>query len=474
MAHNTDVASEVNLFELPLPRPERNPNDYDISRVFKARAYADTRLTSKIRKPTPISQDFFGLYRAACDQYLVASDADFVGYDKDSLIRHIQEIEVSLNDRIWLKGAPDEYRQKAMEELMGFRRLQMYSRYSDYFAIICHHLRLSAAALHSSGASLIGNSSRWTDLAPIILKQKQERDDRHNNPMAYSRPYDYYFLELNELELAAKACGLDMDQCVFAIETDGRWNLALHRDIDSIIANGDFPKLTTTLYDDLADIPTAIDKSLDRERKMLIAILETLIDRWFDQPLGPNEPKAWSAKSELLARYKTPAQAKAQAAQNKQAMQQANKEAAAKVAVDEQAMLKQMLDYVAAALSPDETPSVKVLSKGPYEKRVKGLRHIDSLRAKRKLEWSMEMEGKHDEIQLEVDQLKSELESRGKLLARYKSEKLEYLKTARGHQKGSVQLVKLYVGQGWFSPRKDQTKYIRQILMMDSDVNNPI
>ena len=467
MAHDAEAASGPNLVELPLPRPEQHAKNYGIGRVFKARAYAETRLTLTMRKPTPITEEFLSIYRAACDQYLIASETNFVGYDKAALIQQIHEMEVSLNERAWLKGAPDDWRHEMMEGVVGLRRLQFFARYGDYLSIVCHKLRLSAAALQTSGSSLIASSTRWHELAPIMLKQQKERDDRHNNPTAYKKPYDYDFPELRELENAAKACGLDVNQCLFAVQAYAQRNKALHRGIDDMIAEGDFQKLALTLYDDLADVPTAVGMSMARERKMLIGIIETLIRRWFNQPLGFNEPKAWIATPELLARYKTPAQAQAEAkakAENKKVVQQAyqaNQEAAAKVAADDEAMLQQMLNYVAASLSPVDIPSVKVSPKESYEKRVEDFKRIDSLgaKAKRKLEWSMKREKQKDEVQLEVDRLNDKLSSTKGLLARYRTEKLNYLKAARGHQRERTHRIKEYVGQGWYSPPKGYTGF---------------
>ncbi|MCJ1324087.1 hypothetical protein MMC10_000749 [Thelotrema lepadinum] len=282
------------------PRPERFPCGYSVERVLRGKAYAEEKLKSKDGDLRPLAADVLNLYVGACTSYILASQNGFQGYTQWPLIEEISKYEHSLNERRWLAAAPQEEQEKAENELLALRKLQMYSRYSDYLVGVCHQLHMASEA---TGNQSLSSQSRWTILAPLLIAQNEERNDRRANLSKYDDAHEKRFPELESLEDAARTTSLRFDQYLRAVKVHGQRNEMARTDLEELAAHGDLGKIARALHSDLADIPAVLDRSLQTERTVLIAIIESIIDAWFTQPHGPTEPKSWKATEELYQQF---------------------------------------------------------------------------------------------------------------------------------------------------------------------------
>lgn len=262
--------------DLRLPKPEDRPDPHTLETVFRGKAYAEQWLETNCDR-SPLTRDFLKLYDGACKQYIVAHANGFSGCDQWAFRDAVRRFELKPGERLWLESTLQEHLRQAEQELLELRKMQMYSRYGDYLRLIYHELRVHSEAAYEQGQNTMGTNSRWTKISADIVRQNAEREERHAHPARYIDPWGVKFPELEFLERAAKRTSLNFQQCLWAIQEYDKRNNLFRNDMEENIAKGDVGAVARTLHADLADISVVLDESLQNERVMLIAIIDTLI-----------------------------------------------------------------------------------------------------------------------------------------------------------------------------------------------------
>ena len=133
----TWVRPRANTADLQCPRPELHPNGYTDDRIRPGLAYAERRLRSKTRKPSPVLQKLLMIYQGACFEILQRGDSE----EKPiHIISEIRNYEIQLTEKTWAWTASDDKTQTIQDSLITLR-LQFHARYGDYAKRLAHMVR---------------------------------------------------------------------------------------------------------------------------------------------------------------------------------------------------------------------------------------------------------------------------------------------------------------------------------------------
>ena len=294
--------SRANTVELLMPIAEARAENYGVARVIKTKAYADQRLRSTTRKPSPITQLALKLYEAACNTYLLAAENEFAHVNKMALCREIQAYEEAFNIRHHMEVERDQSLEDMKSELLSLRKSQLLARYGDYLAIVCNELKATSDAGQIINTAMT-STGRWASTAKLVeadITQLANPGDLEVGPWISKtgKPIQ----ALPAIATAAKKAGLAFMPALYAVSNYGERNLLVHKDFKGMMEVGDLNELATTLHADLTDIPALFEARDVKNRAFLTAIVEKIIDKWFDRvkPFEAN-PAAWRPKPELYS-----------------------------------------------------------------------------------------------------------------------------------------------------------------------------
>lgn len=138
----------------------------------------------------------------------------------------------------------------------------------------------------------------------ISTQIKQESDAWKNCGITKERKFHPTTSAVRE---TCMAIGTDFPRMIRAIHTYAARNDNLHSPIHNLVAEGNFPEIANTIYDDLAELGNIMSVEMYEEEQYMRAVLLELRDAWFKiRERGDYEimPFTWIPKQALIAEWK--------------------------------------------------------------------------------------------------------------------------------------------------------------------------
>lgn len=341
--------------DLEPPRPELHPKDYTDARVQVGIDYADRRLRSVKRKPSPILQKLLLIYKGACSDFLHQKEKKFENVRQNKLLSEIRNHEEEMTRRPWVNAVGDEFTESLQRELIKLRRLQFFARYGDYTQRVAHQLRDSSRRAQTENWSEISWAFQWSDISQRITVEAD-----HWKLYGSSKGID----DVKTTYAVYQSCqqtGLDLKQALAAIRTYGARNQACHSPINDLVAEGRWTDIATTIAEDIRDLASTMPIELKDEEAVIRAILLELRDEWFTignyngLVEGLAEPWTWLPTPQLIQQFKD-----SKTPEKKQAARRANEDQVAKGAarrvqkLDEE---KELVEQLSTELEVNAIPT---------------------------------------------------------------------------------------------------------------------
>lgn len=170
--------------------------------------------------------------------------------------------------------------------------------YGDYAGRLSHRVRQGAVDHKVKGWEMLSGGQQWT---LISVQIKQESTAWKNCGITKDRKYHPTTSAIMD---TCMAIGTDFPRMIRAIHTYAARNDNLHNPINNLIAQGNFPEIANTIYDDLAELGNIMSVEMFEEEQFMRAVLLELRDAWFKIREGEEYermPFTWIPKPALIA-----------------------------------------------------------------------------------------------------------------------------------------------------------------------------
>jgi hypothetical protein len=307
--HVARTRPRANTADLSPPKPENNPNDYTIERLNAGVQYAEQRLQSKTRKPTPQTEKVLGIYLSTCrDAIQKKTDTTLPSSEINKILEDVREMESDLSYRAWLIGIGKL--DDLQHALICLREARYLALYGDYLEMMTREFKGRALNIETSSTEYSAKHlafQKWTEISENIeLEKVQWTLEGSAKPELVKTTYAIFN--------SCRDLGLEFAPTVKLIHLYADRNRKFHSGINVMIEKGDFAGVASTLYHDLQELSRVIPVKRRDEETLVRSILLELKDRWFEQFI-PEVPGSWIPTEELKAEFvaKDPAKkAKAQ------------------------------------------------------------------------------------------------------------------------------------------------------------------
>lgn len=287
---NTDVMPE-------LPVPETSPSLYTRERLQQSLVYAERCLNR--RDISPRSELFMQLYKEEVKDALKAETTE----QRESHAVMVVAEEKLIQDKGFLRPLKSAQRAELEDQLLQLRELQYLVRYGDYMKIIPTRRRLHASKHKSENWQLISGSNYWSRIAVTLGAEDEERKEAVRVGSAFDK------IKMPTTAAIYMACadlGISEELALWSVREYGTRNRGVHRDINDLKREGEFPLLASVLCADRNELNSTF--SLIKSETDIIhlrAIIQNEIDTWFeDTSAYPNQPSAWVPSTALRQFYK--------------------------------------------------------------------------------------------------------------------------------------------------------------------------
>jgi hypothetical protein len=297
-----EVVEEI----LPPPKPLLNASDYTADRLKEALKYADCTLRNNNRKLSPIGIHALTLYKDACGRLLDLEEGEIFEDDKEledakgEWIASIGTYEQSIQYVGCLNVTHTQDAQTLQDEIIGLQRTSFYARYGNYMAHACQELKREAEAKKVTGWQNL-QKSYWTDIDKRLINEQDiyERCRQRGENLNGQCPTTV------AVSQACNIVGLNLTDMLQNIHYYAVRNEIVHANLLALVKDGEFPTLAKRLYDDYCDVPRFIACFENRTSDMMLTLIESIINLWFDRDLDePEQYQFWTAKKALKDLYK--------------------------------------------------------------------------------------------------------------------------------------------------------------------------
>jgi hypothetical protein len=288
------------------PKPLKDVGAYDEQRLKQGLKYADWTLRNVERKLSPIGTRALMVYKEACARLLDLDEGETCeeGEDtmqevKDEYLGSIRTYEQSIQFTACLRTTRTADAQSLQDELVKLQRLAFYARYGDILAAACRELKTEAEAKKVEGWRTL-NKKYWTDIHQALVDEKPVYEKvLKGEPLHDQCPTHI------AISQACMTVGFGKDNMMSIIDHYARRNELLHSNMITFIKNGMFQDLTKRLHDDFCDIPLVVTPLQEVQSELMITLLNTMIDHWFDRdPDEPNNHQMWIPSVSLKKLHK--------------------------------------------------------------------------------------------------------------------------------------------------------------------------
>ena len=275
--------------------PLGTPAEYTKEEIQRRAEYAEARLQSTTRKPTPNTIKALTVYKAACEELHKNYD-NLSKDDQVPLIDEIRSYDDSISKREWLRENPTS---SILNDVLLLRRYSYWARYADWAEYMTKMLRKGAKTQQSAFAKHIPSEHLWTDISAAIKKEEREcKANGFKNYELVPKTYAVY-------EACTKASIL-FHPMIDIIHGYAAGNEAFHSGLEEMLDSANFAMIAQTLHDDLNDLGTVCPPDMSEEEDAMRAVLLQIKDEWFDSSFRPFQPASWNATSNLQALVPTP------------------------------------------------------------------------------------------------------------------------------------------------------------------------
>lgn len=305
---DTDVMPEP-------PIPEASPSLYTRERLQQSLAYAERFL--KRRDISPRSELFMHIYKVELKDALKAETTE----QRENHAMTVMAEERIIQDNMFLRPLKSAHNAELEDKLLQLREFQYLIRYGDYMKIVPTRLRLHASKHKSKNWQLISGKNYWSRIAMTIGAEEEARKEAVRVGAALGQ------VKLPTTAAVYMACadlGISEDIALWSIEEYGTRNREVHRNLNDLKREGEFPLLASILCADRNDLSSTFSliKS-ETDITHLRMIIQSEIDTWFeDTSDNPNHPAAWVPSTALRKFYKDAVQKANQL--SKEAIKQTN------------------------------------------------------------------------------------------------------------------------------------------------------
>lgn len=287
---NSDVIPEI-------PVPEASPSLYTRERLQQSLVYAERCL--KRRDISPRSELFMQLYKEELKDALKAETTE----QRENHAMMVMAEERLIQDKGFLQPLKSAKSAELEDQLLQLRELGYLVRYGDYMKIIPTRLRLHASKHKSENWQSISGSIYWSRIAVTLREEEEAREEAVRVGSELSK------LSMPTTAAVYVACadlGISEEFALWSIEEYGTRNRKVHRDLDDLKREGEFPLLASTLWADRNELSSTFS-SIKSETDIthLKAIIQSEIDTWFEDTSDqPNHPASWAPSPALRQFYK--------------------------------------------------------------------------------------------------------------------------------------------------------------------------
>ncbi|KAL8716057.1 MAG: hypothetical protein Q9225_006264 [Loekoesia sp. 1 TL-2023] len=267
--------TRASTLELQTPEPESSIAAYHPTRVREGLQYAQRRLKSKLRKPTPNTEKVLLLYSQACSRYL--EDVQSMSEkDKRDKLNEIRTYEIDMSNMSWIKDVPTF---PLTDSILALRQITYYARYGDYAKLIVAKLRAaSQQEPKTPNWEAISGKHYWTSIAARLQDETPYWKD-----LISGKGTSEENIETNRaVRQACKRIGIEEENMISILAFYGKRNTMFHSELEELIENKRYHRISVMLYDDIRDLASVCPVKDSRSEEALRAVLETLRDEWFD------------------------------------------------------------------------------------------------------------------------------------------------------------------------------------------------
>ncbi|KAI4176399.1 MAG: hypothetical protein LQ343_001138 [Gyalolechia ehrenbergii] len=277
--------------DVTTPIPLSSDDAYTPDCVQQRLDDTEKRLASTKRYLTPNSEKLLTLYRDACYDFLLESQAeDWSAAEKTKRINEVRGYETDMSTRRFLQDVSEP---SLLAEIVNFRQYSYYARYGDYAAHLVSKLRKEASVQpQSQFADSLSGSQLWSAISAQIKQESLVW--ARNGAQDPSRVKTTYAVYEN-----CNRVGISHDNMVMLIHLYADRNLAFHRGLQEYLENQQYALIAQCLYDDLKDLSSIATPNQSGDETAMRAILEQLRDQWFDTSDAPNQPLGWCFLPEI-------------------------------------------------------------------------------------------------------------------------------------------------------------------------------
>jgi len=282
---NTDVIPE-------LPVPEASPSLYTRERLQQSLVYAERFLKRDI---SPRSELFMQLYKEELKDALKAETTE----QRENHAMMIMAEERLIQDKEFLQPLKSAQRAEMENQLLQLREVEYLVRYGDYMKIIPTRLRLHASQHKLENWHLISGNTYWSRIAVNLELEEKARKKAVRVGGKVTMP------TTGAVYVACADLGISEDRAIWSILEYGTRNRSVHRDLNELKREGEFPLLASILCADRNELSSTFSliKS-ETDITHLKTIIQSEIDTWFDYASKyPNHPATWAPSKALRHFY---------------------------------------------------------------------------------------------------------------------------------------------------------------------------
>lgn len=283
-------------------KPLKDDGAYDEKRLKEGLKYADWTLRNVERKLSPIGERGLMLYKEACARMLDLDEGetcddgeDVVQEVKGEYLSTIRMYEQSIQFTACLRTTRTVDAQSLQDELVKLQRLAFYARYGDILAMACRQLKSEAEAKKVEGWQTL-SKTYWTDVNKTLITEKPLwKKVMKGEPLHAECPTHM------AISQACMTVGFSDENMYAIIDHYAIRNELLHSNMIPFIKAGKYDTLKKRLHDDFCDVPLVVAPVEGVQSELMIALLNTMIDHWFDRdPDEPHNHETWVPSAEIL------------------------------------------------------------------------------------------------------------------------------------------------------------------------------
>ncbi|KAI9774730.1 MAG: hypothetical protein M1839_001650 [Geoglossum umbratile] len=301
-----DEYQEVVTEVLKPPMPPLNTSGYNEKHLREGLKYADSTLHNTLRKLSPIGTRALSLYKEACARLLDLEEGEVYDEEeevvqsvKEEWIATVRMHEQSIRFIACLRVTRTLDAQMLQDKLLSLQRTAFYARYGDILAEACRKLKSEAEARKVQGWQSL-RREYWTDIEATLQVEKGtyqkvlQGEDLHDEIPTHIA-----------ISQACNRVGFNMRDMLSIIHHYAARNELLHANLIPLIKKGHYSDLKKRLHDDYCDVPLVIPAAEGFQSDLLLTLLESMIELWFNRdPEDLNNHQMWEASEELKRHHK--------------------------------------------------------------------------------------------------------------------------------------------------------------------------